>query len=97
MQKQLRKHKRQARKAKTIRVDVEIQTNQIVMTSADTQTDLINQLFEDQEYALTTEVQDWKSIAAQYKNEIRRTEKRASTTIFGYVERMDVMRLRNEK
>jgi len=67
------------------------------MTSADTQTDLINQLFEDQEYALTTEVQDWKSIAAQYKNEIRRTEKRASTTIFGYVERMDVMRLRNEK
>ena len=34
---------------------------------------------------------------AQYKNEIRRTEERASTTIFGYVERMDVMRLRHAK
>ena len=34
---------------------------------------------------------------AQYKNEIRRTEEKASTTIFGYVERIDVMRLSHVK
>jgi len=54
-------------------------------------------LFEDWEYALIAEIQSYKSTTAHYKNEIRRTEERASTTIFGYVERMDVMRLRHAK
>lgn len=66
-------------------------------TSAATQTDPVERLFEDREYALIVEIQSWKSIAAQYKNEIRRTEERASTTIFGYVEHIDVMRLRHAK
>lgn len=34
---------------------------------------------------------------AQYKNEIKMTEERASTIFFGYVEHMDVLRLRQEK
>lgn len=54
-------------------------------------------MFEAQEYALTAKIQSWKYTAAQYKNDIRRTEERASTTIFGYVEHMNVMRLRYAK
>ena len=44
-----------------------------------------------------TELQTWKSTAAQYKNEIKRTEEKASATIFKYVEHMDIMKLRHAK
>lgn len=71
--------------------------DQIVTTSAANQTDLIEQLFEDREYALMAKVQSWKSIAAQYQNEVRRTQERASTIIFEYLECIDIMRLRHAK
>ena len=93
MQKQIKKYKRQAKKSKTIGVEAETQVDLMATISVPTQTDPVEQLFEAREYALTVEIQSWKSTAAQYKNDIRRTEERASTTIFGYVESIDVMRL----
>jgi len=42
-------------------------------------------------------VQTWKSTAAQYQNEVKRTQERASATIFEYVECIDIMRLRHAK
>ena len=42
-------------------------------------------------------MKNWKSIVAQYQNEIKITQERASTSIFEYVERIDIMRLRHAK
>ena len=67
----MKKYKQQARKSKTIGVETETQTDQVAITSAATQTDPVERLFEDREHALTVEVQTWKSTATQYKNEIR--------------------------
>lgn len=97
MQKWIKKYKRQANNSKAIGVEAGTQVDQIVTTSAATQIDPVETLFEDWEYALTAYVQTWKYIVAQYKNEIRRTQERASTTIFGYVEHIDIMRLRHAK
>jgi hypothetical protein len=97
MQKRMKKYKQQARKSKAIGVEAETQMDQVAITSAATQTDPVERLFEDREYALMVEVQTWKSTVAQYQNEVRRTQERASTTIFEYVERIDIMRLRHAK
>ena len=71
MQKRINKYKRRARKSK------------VVMVEAENEMDPIEQLFEARDYALMAKLQTWKSTVAQYKNEIKRTEERASTTIFG--------------
>ena len=97
MQERMKKYKQQARNSKAIGIETKNQMEQVAITSAATQTDPIEQLFEYHEHALTVEVQTWKSIAAQYQNEVRRTQERASTTIFEYVEHIDIMRLRHAK
>jgi hypothetical protein len=93
----MNKYKNKDRKSKTRGVEIETQTDQASITSAATQTDSVERLFEYCEHALMVKVQTWKSTAAQYQNEIRRTQEQASTTIFEYVERINIMRLRHAK
>ena len=93
----MKKYKKQTRKSKAIGVETETQTDQVAITSAATQTDPVERLFEDREHALMAEVQTWKSTVTQYKKEIRRTQEQASTTIFEYVERIDIMRIKHAK
>jgi hypothetical protein len=66
MQMWMKKYKHQDKKSKAIRVETKTQVDQATITSAATQTDLVERLFEDRERALTAEVQTWKSTAAQY-------------------------------
>ena len=97
LQEWMKKYKKKSRKSKTIGVETKTHTDQVAITSAATQTDPIERLFEDREHALMSEVQTWKYTATQYQNEVRRTQEQASTTIFEYVEHIDIMRLRHAK
>lgn len=73
------------------------QVDEVATTSVATQTDPIEYLFEGREFSLSAKVQTWKSTAAQYQNEAKRAQERASTTIFEYVECIDIMGLRHVK
>jgi hypothetical protein len=97
MQKRMKKYKKQAQNSKAIGVEIETQMDQVAITSTATQTDSVEQLFEDREHVLMVKMKNWKSIVAQYQNEIKITQERASTSIFEYVERIDIMRLRHVK
>ena len=75
-------------------VEAETQVDEVETTSVATQTDPIEYLFEGREFSLTAKVQTWKSTVVRYQNEVKRAQERASTTIFEYVEHIDIMRLR---
>ena len=69
----MKKYKKQAQNSKAIGVEIETQMDQVAITSDATQIDPVERLFEDHENALMIKVQTWKSTAAQYQNEIKRT------------------------
>jgi len=53
------------------------QMDDVPTTSATTQTDPIENLFEGREFALTTKIQTWKSTATHYHNEVKRVQEQS--------------------
>jgi len=97
LKKQVKKYKWRAKKPKATMAEAETQVDEVETTSIATQTDPIENLFEGSEFSLTAEVQTWKSTVVRYQNEVKKAQERASTTIFQYVEHIDIMRLRYAK
>lgn len=74
MKQKIKKYKQQARKSKAIGLEAKTQMDQVAITSAATQTDPVERLFEDREYALMAKVKTWKYTTTRYQNEVRRTQ-----------------------
>jgi len=62
------------------------QIDDVPTTSAATQMNFIELLFDGREFILTAKIQNWKFVVAHYKNEVKRVQEQFSQPILEYID-----------